>query len=469
MNNKKPNNQQEGNPVLIKAFRFFNEPEPAKGVYTAPNSHSTSDVTLNNPDAPTALNAEYQFLKQHSVYTYGGSLYVSNGSCYERKDRLEVAGMIADACPEFLSQVPSRRIFNSAAEGLFSNNALRLADISQSETLVPFQNCYIDTCSMQFVCPEQGYFLSYRLNANYVESYSCPQFDAFLYYAMNGDPYLINRVWQTVGYLLTMDNRGKKIFLLQGKPNTGKSLLCNLIQSFYPYAMQSHVNIHALGRQFTPAELEGKALCVSSDMTASPLSEDAAGELKRLSGNDTIDADVKFRQARTIRNQARFLLATNHPFLLKHNDPALMQRIVVIPFLRQIEPSMLDPDLYGKIDAERDVIASRAIRTYLCMLHSGLYPYAFSGQYEVNAGLFEKQCDPAMLEQYTREFIARHIRPATDGCVRISDAHAAFCEEYGEIYINSFSSCFRQEVAVRFSTSEGRVQNSRVLIGVMLV
>lgn len=469
MYNMKSDRFEEGTPVLIKAFTFNNEPKPVRGTYTAPQSHPTANYIPQNPDAPTALNAERLFLARHDVRTYGSSIYVSNGSFYERKDRSEVAGMIADACPAFLSQVSSRRIFSSAADGLLYNNALRLADIAQSETLVPFRNVCIDTCSMQFVCPAPGYFLSYRLNANYVNDNFCPDFDAFLCYAMNGDPCLIERVWQMIGYLLTMDNRGKKIFLLQGKPNTGKTLLCNLVQSYYPYTMQSHVNIHSLGRQFTPAELEGKALCVSSDMTASPLSEDAAGELKRLSGNDTIDADVKFRQARTIHNQARFLLATNHPLLLKREDPALMQRIVVIPFMRQIEPSMLDPELYRKIDAERDVISSRAIRAYLCMLHSSVYPYTFCGQYEVNAGLFERQCDPSMLEVYMREFVDRHIRPADDGCVRICDAHAVFCEEYGGIYINSFSTCFKQAAAERFRVSEGRVQNSRVLDGVMLV
>lgn len=114
-----------------------------------------------------------------------------------------------------------------------------------------------------------------------------------------------------IGYLLTLDNRGKVIFILQGYPNTGKSLLCNLIQSYYPPYMLSHINIHDLGERFLPSQLEEKALCISSDMPASQISERVAGQLKCLTGKDTISADVKFGQPIDLCNQARLPARTS--------------------------------------------------------------------------------------------------------------------------------------------------------------
>jgi len=325
----------------------------------------------------------------------------------------------------------------SAAEGLFYNSSIRLDSVAQSPTLVPFWNCFIDTRSGRFVQPEAGYFLSYRLNANYIPYGECPNFDRFLYESMGGDFTLIERVWRMIGYLLTLDNRGKVIFILQGYPNTGKSLLCNLIQSYYPPYMLSHINIHDLGEQFLPSQLEAKALCISSDMPASQISERVAGQLKCLTGNDTISADVKFGQPIDLYNQARFVLVTNHPLKLRVDDPALLQRIVPIPFLHPVEH--IDYELSDKIMRERDVIASRAIREYLTMIWNDRNPYDFRGQYDLNLGMEQPRCDMEALEANVEAFVRCHVEDDPNGVILIMEACNRFCRKYGDVYTMSLT------------------------------
>lgn len=470
MNYNHANNPEAGAQVLIKAFSFFHEDTPEVLEYKGPQRMQQVNFVPQDLTKPNAMTAEYRFLQNHNVYTFGkNDIFVHNGSYYESMSKQQVAGMIADDCPDLLAQADNKRFLMSGVEGMFYNNALRIDSLTQSETLVPFMNCCIDTVACRFVQPDSNYFLSYRLNATYVFEWTCPNFDRFLADAMGGDLSLIERVWQMLGYLLTMDNRGKKIFLLQGVANTGKSLLSNLIQSYYPPYMRCNIQIHDLGDRFVPSQLQGKALCISSDMPAAPIGEKAAGELKSLSGNDLTTADVKFDQAITLNNQARFVIVTNHLFKVRVDDPALMQRIVVIPFLRAKEPSELDPGLYGKIDSERDVIASRAIRTYLSMIHCGGYPYSFCGNCAVNEGMAKPKCSPAMMCEYMRMFVKEHLVPDAGSYVGISDAHMLFCAEYGDIYINTFSECFVKTAAERCQVQKGRVHDCAVLHGVRLV
>jgi len=458
---------EAGAPVLIPGIIYDDKPTPEIPEYKRPETKQQTMCVPKDLSRPNAINTEFRFLQNHKVYTYGQDIYVNNGSYYKRCSKQEVACMMADECPDYMAQAKNKKFLISAADGLFYNSSIRLDHVAQPPTLVPFMNCLIDTVSGRFVQPEDGYFLSYRLNANYIPYGECPNFDRFLYESMGGDFSLIVRVWRMIGYLLTLDNRGKVIFILQGYPNTGKSLLCNLIQSYYPPYMLSHINIHDLGERFLPSQLEEKALCISSDMPASQISERVAGQLKCLTGKDTISADVKFGQLIDLCNQARFVLVTNHPLKLRVDDPALLQRIVPIPFLYPAEH--IDYELFDKIMRERDVIASRAIREYLTMIWNDRNPYDFGGQYVLNLGMEQPRCDMAALETNMEAFVQCHIGDDPDQFVLIIDAWNQFCQEYGYVYINVFSSCFRRIVSSRYTASSGKVQDHAAIYGVKLV
>ena len=201
MNYNHANNPEAGAQVLIKAFSFFHEDTPEVPEYNGPQRMQQVNFVPQDLTKPNAMTAEYRFLQNHNVYTFGkNDIFVHNGSYYESMSKQQVAGMIADDCPDLLAQADNKRFLMSGVEGMFYNNALRIDSLTQSETLVPFMNCCIDTVACRFVQPDSNYFLSYRLNATYVFEGTCPNFDRFLADAMGGDLSLIERVWQMLGY-----------------------------------------------------------------------------------------------------------------------------------------------------------------------------------------------------------------------------------------------------------------------------
>ena len=65
-----------------------------------------------------------------------------------------------------------------------------------------------------------------------------------------GDPLLIRRIWQFLGCCLTQDMNIKAIFVLQGISNSGKSVLVNLLKSFFPEDVKIELDVHSMSEQY---------------------------------------------------------------------------------------------------------------------------------------------------------------------------------------------------------------------------
>ena len=105
--------------------------------------------------------------------------------------------------------------------------------------------------------------------------------DRFLYQIAGGDPVLIKRIWQVIGYcLVPQDNRAKRFFLFQGLGNTGKSVLGSLLSAFYEETAVGSVDAFRIGDRFSLSSLVNKALNISADLPSSALGDQAVGIIK---------------------------------------------------------------------------------------------------------------------------------------------------------------------------------------------
>ena len=90
------------------------------------------------------------------------------------------------------------------------------------------------------------------------------------------------------------------------------------------------MDAHDMGERFAIGECEGKLLCVSSDMPAEALGGKAVSNLKKLSGRDTVSSAVKHDQKRKeFLFTGKIIMVTNNPLLLKQEDAAFRERIVM--------------------------------------------------------------------------------------------------------------------------------------------
>jgi len=141
-----------------------------------------------------------------------------------------------------------------------------------------------------------------------------------------------------------------KFVWMVGAGGNGKSDFLFILAKIVGDLNVSHAHIHELDKPHIRAELDGKLVNISSEMSAEATVSD--GYLKSISAGDPIEAARKYGRSFSFRPFVRMIGATNHlPRLLDLSD-GLARRAVVISFNRQFTGDAWDPRLEEKLIAE---------------------------------------------------------------------------------------------------------------------
>lgn len=408
---------------------------------------------------PTPYSTARKFMQQNNLKVVRTQLYGFNGLCYRRLSSTETQRMIVEQCRRDIELAGTPGHARSVYDLLIIEPKLTHNALEVNPRVVSLCNGMLSLDSRQLLTHSAAYFVTYFLRCNYLGNRGdlyCPAFDSFLCQVSGGDPALIERLWQMIGYILTPDMGGKVFFVLQGVPSSGKSVLTTFISSFFSEDAVVTLDAHALSERFSVSELDGKALCLSPDMPSDPLDVKAVSKLKQLSGSDIVSSDVKYRDRVQFRCTAKLLLATNHPILTKQKDDAFLERVVVVPFSYSVPKEARDPLLMERFNSERDVIATKAILAYFRLVEQR---YKFSGQYVLNS-----VCMNANQEKGTSTDIAAVVFTFTQSCftadadseVFTEDAYNAFVDRYGFVSMNIFSRYFYEYAGCLYGAVQGR-------------
>ncbi len=400
-----------------------------------------------------------RFMKLIPLIIIGKSIFYYNGRYYQKATPLEIQKLIYRSFPSEIEEVGFPKFVRDVCDFLIMEPSLQRIDLMSRQKEISFLNGILNIETKEFYPHTSTAFTTYLLNCNYIpfESAICPCFDAFLVQVTGGDVELQRRILEMIGYIISPDTEGKVMFLLQGCSNSGKTILASLITSFFNDEAVDGLDIHSLSERFTAAELEGKAICVSSDLPAGRLDVKSTSKLKQLSGNDMVSADVKYSDRVRFYCHAKFLLVTNHALLTRERDDAFLERIVVVPFNYSVPKQQRDRMLLSKLKGEKEAIIAKSLYAYFRVKNNG---YRFSGIYEINDAI--EECENEEQEFYILAYLKNNFEPSEDEGIFLCAIHADFCEKYGEIPINVFSEKFFENAHQLFGAVKGRKRrNSR--------
>lgn len=200
-------------------------------------------------------------------------------------------------------------------------------------------------------------------------NYFTPYADSFFNQIANGDKWLIMRIYEMIGYIISPDTTAKSFFLLQGEPNTGKSVIGKFLEGYFPRELVTALDISRLGGQYLPDALATSRLNLSMDLANGELSKKAVAVLKMLTGDDLITHEVKYKDAKPYRGQCKLVFATNHSLKISEPDKAFLDRVVCIPFRYSIPKAQQNPLLLQMLHHERERITMKALFCYRLYLY----------------------------------------------------------------------------------------------------
>jgi putative DNA primase/helicase len=236
-------------------------------------------------------------------------------------------------------------------------------------------------------------------------------------------------VKRAVGYSLTGDSSERAFLILHGSGKNGKSTLLEAIQVMLgDYAMTTPVETLLLkpagGIPNDIARLKGARFVSASENERGRKLAEAL--VKAMTGKDTISARFMRGEFFDFRPTHKLWLATNHKPEISGTDPAIWDRIKLVPFNVRIPEDEQDKHLDEKLEAELSGILAWAVEGCLEWQHEGL-----PDPDEVRAATegYKAEMDP--LARFIEEccMLGADLRASTRD---LMDAYHAWAWENGE-------------------------------------
>lgn len=188
-----------------------------------------------------------------------------------------------------------------------------------------------------------------QLPVAYDPEATCPVFDNWLADVLpnSDDQWLL---LQLIGYSMLQDVRFGKIAVLYGPTHTGKSTCLEIVKAFLGADNVSAISLHALDnedRRFTRSGLVEKLANLSADLSHKYLAGDS--QVKQIAVGDPMQVEYKGVQGFSYSPCATLWASCNQLPGTHDRSEAMMQRLMIIPFLNQHIGKQADRTLLDRL------------------------------------------------------------------------------------------------------------------------
>lgn len=310
------------------------------------------------------------------------------------------------------------------------------------EHLLCFANGILDTITGEFIRGKNPqHFFTWRLAIDFDPSQqACPVFDSFITQITGGDFLLAERLMQSMAYLLLPSKKMRDIILFQGVGGSGKSVLANLIASFFDQDKVASLAANQLQERFAPFQLVGKRLNLCMDLPKGKLTSESVAFLKLISGDDSVKVEPKGENGWFTHLECRFLFGSNHQFAPAEEDGALTDRVRLIPFRFAVSHEERDYALFEKLKFERSAIFNRLLQAF-CRLRANNFIFPGEDIYGIEHACIETDGPIGNFILDCCELVPDAVTPTSEFYL----AYCKYCRAHGASFngkIQPFSRMF---------------------------
>lgn len=317
-----------------------------------------------------------RFLQMVPTYRTGERLHLWENTHYRYFTDNEVKARVKSVLRDRI-YIPNPTTLLNSVLALLKAEENIIGEPDNYPHLVAVQNGELDLNTLTLHPATPAHFLTHYLDVWWGGPQPCPVFMAFLDRTTGGDPELRQRLLEAIGYLLVPDYRPKKFVVFQGAGDCGKSVLGNLIASFFERGDSAALADHQFGERFALSFIANAHFCLCMDLFGGTIDAKAVSVLKQITGGDLVSIEAKGKDAYSSHIRCKVLFGTNHPIQLKCRDQAFAKRLLLVPFLYPVPPEQQDRDLLTKLMAERAGILYLAVNAYRDVVKRG---YQFTGE-----------------------------------------------------------------------------------------
>lgn len=192
---------------------------------------------------------------------------------------------------------------------------------------------------------------------------------------------------------------------LYGSGANGKSILLELIRSFYQKEDVSTKNLTDLNSRFGRSGLDRKHMIISHESSKVPPSSTALSTLKSILTDKNVHIEEKGEDGRDAHVDLKVMMASNEKITFdQENQVAMKRRIVVLPFTYIVPAEQRDPNLLDKLKEEREEIMA-FLMTMMSDEKNNIKPLSFPKVVQEACGIWFSSTNTSVTNKPEQEFL----------------------------------------------------------------
>jgi putative DNA primase/helicase len=291
---------------------------------------------------------------------------------------------------------------NSVAELIKMKYAATPESFERKSPLICLNNGTLNPITGEMLEHSVDHRLTNKLDIAFDPQATCPVWLQTLDEIFQPDEDKVEKIQllqEFIGYCQIPDTSLQQFLWMVGAGGNGKSLILSVVTALIGKENISYAHLENLSEKFVRAELQGKLVNISSEMSSQATVSD--GYLKQITAGDIIQAERKNERPFSFKPYARLIGATNSlPRLLDHSG-GFFRRAMILRLNRQFSEAEQDKQREARILAELPGILNWALRGLQCVLQRGHYLIPDSCRSE--AVQYRVNSDP--VRQFSEEFL----------------------------------------------------------------
>ena len=248
-----------------------------------------------------------------------------------------------------------KKHYASEAVKWVESNTFQDSEIVDSHKgLINVKNGMLDIEKEELIDHSPEHLSTSQIRAKYDPDAECPRLEQFMYEIFPNE--VVPLVWEHAGYTLLKGFNLKKILILVGEGNNGKSVFLDLILNMLGDKNVSNKSLQSLANEtFATAQLFGKMANIYSDLNGNAVKQ--TGTLKMLTGGDKVDAQYKYGKSFNFYNNAKLIFSANKLPPVHDYNKAFFDRLHIVECPYHFTEEEADPELTKKLTTENAMSA----------------------------------------------------------------------------------------------------------------
>jgi putative DNA primase/helicase len=312
-------------PEMIDILSFFNDEKFI--------SKRLGDAILRHNRMRTTTDNE-------TVFVYADGIWHNSGE-----------GDIKSACNQMLEDEFTAHRASEVIAYIKSGTYIDRKQFDPDPYKIAMGNGVYDVKNMEFLKHSHEHMITAKLPFNYERGADCPQFKKFVSEVVDESDIAV--IQELFGYCLVRNYNFKKMAMLIGGGDNGKSVLLNTLKMFLGADNTVKLSLQELASdKFARAKLYSKMANVFNDLEENSVR--STGWIKTLTGGDSISARTLFKGYFDFTNYAKLIFSCNKFPMSKDNTDAYVDRWLFIDFPNKFEGDKVVPmqELLARFEAE---------------------------------------------------------------------------------------------------------------------